>query len=318
MSQAYVLNPNGIIYKFAEPEFEKTARKYNIRLMPLITNQNFNSEKVNQFLHDQSAQKRAIENITRLYKQKHYYGFQIDFEHIPEHDRKAFTHFYQSVANALHHIGSKVSIAIVPERRRIPFSAVLLKRDMYWAGVYDQKKLAAVSDFIVLMTYNQHGAMTTPGPNAGYALDKTAIQYALKNIPRNKIFLGIPTSSNYWTMGPINRTFKNIKVTLNDKPISPDVAQAIAISHQQVTLLKKMHHLKWQWDNQAKVHYTIFHYQDFYRYLFIEDATSYTAKTQLAKHYHLGGIAVFRLGIEDPNIWGTPLSDKTAGVLEKT
>jgi len=304
--QAYVINPEGVLYKFVEPETAQATKKYNIKLMPLVTNEDFNANKVNRFLQNKTAEQRAIDSLVTVCKQKKYYGFQIDFEHLPERDRTLFTEFYQGTANALHHAGCKVSIAIVPARQSIPVSDVLLKRDIYWAGAYDQKQIGKVSDFVVLMTYNQHGAMTPPGPNAGYALDKKAVEHALKNIPKQKVFLGIPTTSNYWTMAPIDNTFKNIKMTLNDKPISPDVAQAVAISYEQVKLLQKKHHLKWLWDKQSKVHYAMFDYQDFYRYVFIEDAASFAAKRQLAKQYHLGGIAVFRLGTEDHNIWGRP------------
>ncbi len=278
--QAYVVNSEGIVYKSVQPDFKKTAEKYRVKLMPMVTNEGFDSEKLTKFLKNDNAEKLAIRTLTNLCRKNHYYGMQIDFEHIPYQDRNAFTSFYESVSTSLHHVGCKVSIAIVPIRHAVPPSSILMKRYVYWAGAYNQKQLAKFSDFVVLMTYNQHGT-TTPGPNASYALDKRAIKYALRHIPKNKIFLGIPTSSNYWTMAPTN----------------------IDISYQQVLLLQKMHDLKWRWNNKAKVHYAVFSYQDFYHYLFVEDAASYAAKVQLAKEYHLGGVAVFRLGTEDPAIY---------------
>lgn len=289
--QSYAINSEGLVFEAVEPNSFKLAKESHIKIMPLVTNAGFDAKKVDTFLKSPKAQQRAIKSLTELCKQHHFYGLEIDFEHVPEKDRNAFTQFYTNAAKALHAIHCKISVAIVPRRYRIPPSAILLKRDEYWSGAYDQKALGKVSDFVVLMTYNQNGGMTTPGPNASVPLDKLAIQYALSNMPSKKIFLGIPTASNYWLM------------STNQSIEHPIVGHGIGISYQQVQLLKKMYHLKWQWDNYAKVHYAMFPVRDFYHYLFVEDAASFAAKQQLAKEYKLGGIAVFRLGNEDPNIW---------------
>jgi len=301
--QAYVINPEGHIYKFVESELSEKAKTYNIALMPLVTDENFNAASVDQFLKDPKAQRIAIETLVKLCKQHHYAGLQIDFEHIPDHDRDAFTQFYTKAANALHAIDCKISAAIVPQRHEFPVSKTLLKRDLYWSGAYDQQRIGAVSDFVVLMTYNQSGGATTPGPTASVPLDREAIEFSLKRIPRKKIFLGIPSTSLYWVMYPIEREINHPKLNFDEQPVSSMIAHGVGISYDQVNLLKKYHHLTWQWDDYSKVHYAVFSYQDFYRYVFVEDADSFKAKEKLAEANHLGGIAVFRLGNEDPNIW---------------
>lgn len=301
--QAYVINHEGRVYKFVESGFEKTARHYHIKLMPLVTNENFNSKKVDQFLNDPKAQSLAISTLTRLCKTKRYYGFQMDFEHVPARDRDAYTQFFTNTANALYAVNCKISVAIVPQRRDIPPSKLLLNRDEYWAGAYDQKRLSGASDFVVLMTYNQSGGMTTPGPTATVPVDKKALEFALKHIPRQKIFLGIPTTSIYWEMTPIQEVFKHGRVTFDEQSVSSIVAHGIGISYEQALLLQRMHHLKWQRDDYAEANYAVFHYHDFYHYLFLSDVTSIAAQRKLAKQYHIRGIAVFRLGNEDSEMW---------------
>jgi spore germination protein YaaH len=46
------------------------------------------------------------------------------------------------------------------------------------------------------------------------------------------------------------------------------------------------------------------------KYLFIENAKSFSAKYALAIQYQLYGISVFRIGIEDPGIWNVFLDSK--------
>lgn len=287
--QAYVLDSEGDLFMHMQPELAKKIKQYKIPLMPLVTIDDFNAEKISLFLKNKAAQAHAIHSLTKLCKTKHYEGFQIDFEHIPKVHRDAFTEFYTNTAKALHAIHCKISIAIIPQRHEIPPSKLLLRRDLNWSGAYDQKQLGDVSDFVVLMTYGQNAGETTPGPNASIPIDKEALAFALKHIPPKKIFLGIPTSSTYWSM--------------RSTPSNHILAQGIIIPYSQVKQLQRLHHLKWQWDDYAKTHYAVFHFQDFYRYLFVSDARSINEKQKLAQQYHLGGIAIFRLGNEDPQMW---------------
>lgn len=230
--QAYVISKEGYLYKFVNPETKAIAKKYHIKLMPLVTNENFNANKVNQFLNNPTAQTMAIHSLVHVCKVNHYYGLQIDFEHILAHDRNAFTKFYTNTANALHSANCKISIAIVPSRHNIPPSKLLLKRNLYWSGAYDQKRLGGASDFVVLMTYNQSGGMTTPGPTATVPIDEEAIKHALQFVPRNKVFLGIPTTSLYWEMLPTDQAFQHARTNLEQQPaLDDDENHSLNCSH---------------------------------------------------------------------------------------
>ena len=164
------------------------------------------------------------------------------------------------------------------------------KKDVFenWSGVFDYQQLAKVSDFITLMTYDQHTARTPPGPVAGSAWILTFVKHAVKQLPRHKIFLGIPTYSDYWHTG----SGKNAHKT-----------QVSHLSHTVVQDVIQTFHFKMQWHKQDHVHYGVQSIDGLNNHLYVEDADSFASKLAIAERYHLGGVAVWRLGFEDPRIW---------------
>lgn len=289
-SQAYHISEKGVVGGALNADMLKVARDSNIKVMPLVVNNNFDRKQTHVFLNDVAAQDRALQVLLNLCKQNHFYGLQIDFEGMSHLDRDAFSRFYQKTADLLHKNGFRISAAIIPELPGKPTeSAYLAARYRGWSGVYDYQSLGKNSDFISLMTYDQHGDGTTPGPLSGIIWNENIIQYALKYIPAEKLSLGIPLHSAHWYTGRggQNRVHM-VSIDLNYNVIMKKLkAQNIAL----------------QWEKEDKVHYAIFRNHFLYEYVFLEDAASYSAKLDLVKKYHLRGISNWCLGEEDPAIW---------------
>ena len=290
--QAYHIDENGIVSGVIDDEVLAAAKKYSIKLMPLVTNSQFNKDKTHEFLTNKHAMSEAIQSLVTLCKKNNYYGLQLDFEMVNIEDKEALTHFYSSVAKTLHSNGFKVSFALAPVVSLPPQPSVFLKR-IYtnWEGAYDFKQLGDAADFLSLMAYNQHAGGTTPGTTASYTWTEKAIQNALKSIPANKISLGIPSYSTYWYTGT--------------SPINPDKikAQSMGIDYKKAISIIHAHHGKINWDNIAKINFSIYEYNWLNEYIYLEDKKSLKAKLALIKKYHLRGFSLFDLGSEDPSIW---------------
>lgn len=286
--QAYVLNQNGIIAGDVDSQVQASAKEFGFKLMPLVTNENFDYLRVHQFLNNPQAQKTAIRFMLNACKENHFYGLQLDFENIHINDRKALTHFFQLAASSLHKQGYAISFTVVPLlSNQPPSSNFLRKRFDNWSGAYDYVTLGKISNFVTLMAYDQHTGSTTPGPVAGYSWDEQIIRYARQYIPADKIYLGIPTYSAFY-------------FTESDGRITSVLAQ---ISNNVAMNLIALHHANLFWDSLDKLHYTFYSNNTLYEYIFLEDAKSFQAKYDLAKKFGLGGIAVWRIGMEDPKVW---------------
>lgn len=290
ISQAYQVDANGNLLGHPNPEAVMFAKTHGIKVMPLVTNKNYDPQKTHKFLHNPFAMNRAIHEMVATCQQYHYYGLQIDFESASLKDYGILNRFYQRVSKSLHQAGFKVSFALAPltsDKSRF------LKR-IYEAfkSAYQFKAINNAADFVSIMAYDQHCGGTNPGPNASIGWDEKAIEYALKYFPRKKISLGVPDYSYYWYTREENTWMgERIKHAIED------------LSFKGVDFLMNTQHVHLKWDRNQKVDYAIFGHYYSQQYLFVEDKRSFEAKLDLVKKYHLRGISVFRLGLEDPKIW---------------
>ncbi len=293
ISQAYQIDENGIVSGFIDNDVIHFTKDHSIKLMALVTNVGFDKEKVKKFLGNPEAQKKALDTILTSCQKNHYYGVQFDFEMVALDNRDQLTEFYKNAANLLHQAGFKVSFAIAPVVSEGPFNSDFLKA-VYtnWQGAYDLQTLNQYCDFVTVMTYNQHAGKTTPGPTATTPWMEAVIKNLLQYIPAEKISLGIPVYSGYWSTG------KN-----PDDPDQKITAYSVGIDYEKASYLLKKFNGKLIWNSKNQFNYSFFENNWLFEYLFIEDAKSFQAKLALAKKCHLRGISVFYIGIEDPHIW---------------
>jgi spore germination protein len=302
-SEAYHVNQRGLLFGSLNPEMLQIAKAAHVKIMPLVGNANFDTNSTHDFLSDLSAQERAVQFILQICKENNFYGVQIDFEHMLFTDKDAFTNFYQKIARVLHQNGFKIAIAMIPKLTEdVPQTDYLRGKYEYWSGVYDYKAIGESSDFVTLMTYDQHAEITTPGPMSGLHWDEAIIQYALKYIPSNKISLGVPLHSGYWYTG-----FDPIPTVLNNKQLH---AVQVDKPYKDMMRLLKDNNATVQWDNDDKMHYAMFRSHFLYEYIFMEDVDSLKAKLDLVKRYNLRGISDWCIGEEDPKIWSVLEKDK--------
>ncbi|HKJ92988.1 MAG TPA: glycosyl hydrolase family 18 protein, partial [Longimicrobiales bacterium] len=163
-----------------------------------------------------------------------------------------------------------------------------------WRAGYDLDAIAKAADFISVMTYSQHTRRTPPGPNAGLPWVKDVVQYFLDHVPPEKLSLGVPTGSQHWY------------TSYEPGRIQPEQARSYSegISYRRAQALIDRNNAEVIWSDQQEVPYTFYARGGTFEWIFMENARSFSAKLSLADQFHLRGISVWRLGNEDPGIWG--------------
>jgi len=116
-------------------------------------------------------------------------GINMDIENVDASYRDSYTDFVKMLRDRLPS-RMEVSVAVAANPTGTTKS---------WIGLYDYKALSSVSDYLMLMAYDEsYPGDPTPGPVASMPFVEKSIQYALTQMPSDKLVLGVPFYGRYW------------------------------------------------------------------------------------------------------------------------
>lgn len=294
----YLVDENGLVSGGPNPLVLEVARKQQLRVMPIVGNSG--KDALHSLLADGTARKAMIAALIRESKKYGYVGIQIDFEDISWTDRDALSAAVKEMAVALHANGLQLTIATVPNAPGSAGKSGFAKW-IYedWRGAYDLKALAQSVDLICLMMYDQHTPWTPPGPVAGWDWTVENLDYALKDVPRDKLSLGIPLYGYHWFAGPPIATEKVPKPNITADTITTPDALLLAREFKGVPQWDALDHSAW-----------FYIYRDYTReWVFYTDARTFEDRYKLVKDHRIQGFCAWVLSEEDPAIW-TLLPDR--------
>jgi spore germination protein len=200
-------------------------------------------------------------------------GVNIDFEAIRAEDRDMFTGFLRALRDRLKPQGYLITIAVPPKTNdNIP-----------WLRGYDYGAIGAVMDFVFIMAYDWHHADSAPGPVAPINEVRRTIEFALKQMNRNKIILGVPRYGYDWTL-PYTPQIRG-------RAMSSLVATQLAVKNQV--------HIAYNEEFEAPS----FEYLDGVgrrHAVWFEDVRSFSGKYKLVRKYRLLGMGAWQLGLGFP------------------
>lgn len=192
-------------------------------------------------------------------------GVQIDFESVARVDRDDYLRFLLKLKNA---IGNKVLSVAVPAR---------------WKAVDDAQDyvgIASVADRLVVMAYDEHWSTSAPGAIASVEWGSKVATYALKLLGPQKLVMGLPFYGRVWgasnPAGGYRWTGVQRLVTENAAVPERDAGGVPFFKFSKA------------------IDYTVW----------FEDAVSLQIKTALYQGLGVRNIGFWRLGQEDPAVWG--------------
>lgn len=252
------------------------ARQAGVPVVAVVQNDlgsGFDRSLVHQLLNTPEAVERAAAEMAGLVDRHGYAGINLDLENVPPGDRQALTAFVSRLAEVLHARGALLLVAVPAKTGEDPADA--------WSGAFDYRALGRAADYVVVMAYDQHWAGGSPGPVAGLSWVERVAGYAARVIPRERILLGTAAYGYIWPSGGHGR----------------------AVTARQAPRLAAAHGAQIRWDDVDQVPF--FHYRaggvDHVAYY--ENAHSLRAKLRLARSRDLAGVALWRVGFEEADVW---------------
>lgn len=227
-------------------------------------NNKWDGETLHRLFTTQGAEDLFIQNMLDYVKSNDFEGINIDFEGIHPNDTANFTDFMDKVYEAFHQQGLIVTMDVPPNDNS-----------------YDYTSLATNVDRMVVMLYDQHHSMSKPGPVA--PTDWVIESLNQIHIPSEKLIL----------------SFGNYGYDWEDNSNQP----ANAMTFGDLMELGIGTNLQIYWNKQAGNPYVRYKRNDKNHTVWFLDAATFYNQMKLGKERGSSGIAVWRLGSEDPSIW---------------
>ena len=163
-----------------------------LTLTPFGPDGMFNNNLISQVLADDAARTRLNTEIVSVMQAKGYLGLDVDFEYIYAEDRDSFTAWVGELAEAMHANGFTISVAVAPK-------TYAGQPGLLYEG-QDYAALGALVDYVLVMTYEWGYTYSEPMPIAPLNWVRRVVEYAVTEIPAEKIDLGIANYAYDWTL----------------------------------------------------------------------------------------------------------------------
>lgn len=230
----------------------------------------FNNYLISEITQNMTAQQNLIDQMLSVMEEKGFVGIDLDFEYILPQDRVAYADFVANVRAQAAPKGYTVSVALAPKTSAN-------QKGLLYEGK-DYKLLGAAADSVLLMTYEWGYTYGPPMAVAPINKVREVVEYAITEIPTEKIDLGIPNYGYDWTLPFVQGSSKA-------RTIGNVEAVKIAIENDAVI----------QFDETAMSPF--FHYEKdgVQHEVWFEDVRSMREKFHLIAEYGLRGMGYWQI-----------------------
>ncbi len=250
------------------------ADLYQVRpmltLTPLGEDGHFNNMLITGLVNNMETQERLIWNLGLTVTEKGYGGVNVDFEYILPEDRDQFSAFVGRLTRVMNQFGYRVSVALAPKTSRN-------QQGLLYEGV-DYKALGEAANEVFVMAYEWGYTYGPPMAVAPLNMVRRVLDYALTEIPGNKIILGMPNYGYDWPL-PYERGTTKARTMGNIEAVQLAIGYGVPIRFDETAQSPYFHY--WQYGIQHEV--------------WFEDPRSVRAKLNLVEEYGLKGAGYWQL-----------------------
>mgnify|MGYP005844551069 CR=1 FL=1 len=282
----YNLDADGRIqrlYGAEDPALVAVARQNGIRIVPVVLNCSggrFDPAPVLHILGSFQRIRAHAESLAALVRAHGFDGIELDYELLPSEASAGFTQLVAETRRVLPE-GAGLSLAVHPKT-----SAA-----QNWAGPGAQnwEELLPFVDRFKIMLYDYSWSTGSPGPIAPLNWSRQVLDYALSVAGSNhagRVFMGIPVYGWDWSsLGPAKEAiFEDVQKLLSTKDITILESKRDESSNEPM--------LRYGKTGVEQITY-------------YQDVQALQGRIHLIHNHfpQIGGVALWRLGGEDPSVW---------------
>lgn len=256
--------------------FHYNAGEAFFHLSTLTEDGNFSNTLSSMLLSNKSLWSVLADNVISIVEEKNYSGVDIDFEFLNSSDRYIYPEFISYMRQRLNSISKKLIVAVPPKT-----SAT--QTGQLYEGI-DYKLLGEAADYVLCMTYEWGYTYGPPLPVSPIPSIRRVLDYAVTEIPPEKIYMGISNYGYNWKL-----------------PFIMGESRAESLSNTSAIRLASMTGSTILYSGEYEAPH--FNYTDSSYSLhevWFEDARSIFAKLKLIEEYSLFGGLYWNLNRQNP------------------
>jgi cellulose synthase/poly-beta-1,6-N-acetylglucosamine synthase-like glycosyltransferase/peptidoglycan/xylan/chitin deacetylase (PgdA/CDA1 family)/spore germination protein YaaH len=261
------------------------AAKDDIEVFPHLNNYNLNNQRwdpdIAAVLADNSKRVLLRQQIVRfLTAFPAYHGLSLDIENLPDKASPVYVNFVQELYSDLH-----------SRNLRLYVSTLVSTTDE------DLRHIAATSDGIILMNYDQHEIESQPGPVASQDWFVANLRRVLKIVPKEKLICALGNYGYDWTLSipnPKDRKHRIPEVLHTDVLQVADAWQRASDSEAVLSLDPDTLNPHFEYiDEDLNQRHVVW----------FLDGVTILNQMRAARAMGLQTFALWRLGEEDSSLW---------------
>ena len=271
-----IVSNDGTLDSLALADYVDTAHSNHMEVWPLVDNFSENID-FTAVMNSTSARNKIENQLIAAAIEYSFDGINVDFENISEDAADGYIQFMRELSVMCRKNGIVLSVDVpVP---------------MDFTAHYNRKALGEVCDYLMIMGYDEHYAGSEEaGTVASLSFEEEGIQNTLLEVAAEKVVSGIPFYTRLWC------------TTTNEDGTTTVTSEAMGMNQAQQTL--ENNQVEASWDETTGQNYAQFNGESGELYqIWLEDTESLTRKLELIKNYDLGGVAEWKLGLEDDSVW---------------
>lgn len=267
----------GDITSLADLNYVRWAHDNGYQVWALFNNlkSGYTRSMTHEVLSSTEKRAKVIEQLMAYCEMYELDGINIDLEAIPEADGPYYVQFVKelSVYLKLNGLAASADLPVVKS----------------WTMHYGRAEISKYLDYVMVMGYDEHWS-TAPvaGSVASITWSDEGISETLKEVPKEKLVLGIPFYTRVWMEEVVDG-----EVQVSSKAKGMDGGKRLMDEKG----------VEWEWNDEVKQYYAEYT-EDGIRYrMWLEDVRSVEERMKVAMKYDIGGIAGWKIGLENDGVW---------------
>ena len=241
-----------------------------LTLTPLGPDGRFSNNLIHGMLVNEEGKERLMEELLAEMRRSSFSGVDVDFEYILAEDRDLFTGFLAELTRRMNAEGYRVSVALAPKTSAD-------QPGLLYEGK-DYRGLGEAANEVLLMTYEWGYKYGPPMAVAPLNKVRQVVEYALTEIPPEKILLGVPNYGYDWIL-----------------PFVRGESQAVTIGHVEAVQIAINNGVPIQYDETAQSPFFLYERDGVMHEVWFEDVRSLERKYDLIREFGLRGMGVWQI-----------------------